>query len=101
MSIKQPRRKTAERYGVSVRTVERWEEEKEKTKFPSSFLINGRRYDDVEALDAWDDFLRRQALSATNRPQQRPPTRSRKPDDRCRAPYAVRPALPREGTGLG
>jgi hypothetical protein len=50
----QPRRITAkERYGVSVRTIERWEADPE-LNFPPSILINGRRYDDVEKLDAFD-----------------------------------------------
>lgn len=49
----QARRKTAERYGVSVRSIERWEAD-QKLSFPPSRLINGRRYDDIEQLDAWD-----------------------------------------------
>jgi hypothetical protein len=50
----QPRRVTAkERYKVTVRTVERWEADP-GMGFPPSVLINGRRYDDVEKLDAFD-----------------------------------------------
>jgi hypothetical protein len=50
----QPRRKTAnERYGRSVRTIERWEANP-KLNFPKSRIINGRRYDDTELLDRWD-----------------------------------------------
>jgi hypothetical protein len=60
----QPRRKTAVRYGVCVRTIERWEEDRESTGFPPSILINGRRYDDVAQLDTWDQSLRRKALAA-------------------------------------
>jgi hypothetical protein len=48
-----PRRKTAERYGVSVRTIERWEDDPE-LDFPKSTIVNGRRYDNVDELDAWD-----------------------------------------------
>jgi hypothetical protein len=48
-----PRRKTAERYGVSVRSVERWEADP-KLGFPKSAIRNGRRYDDVDELDALD-----------------------------------------------
>jgi hypothetical protein len=48
-----PRRKTAKRYGVSVRTVERWEADP-KLHFPKSTILNGRRYDDVDELDVWD-----------------------------------------------
>jgi hypothetical protein len=49
----QRRRKTAERYGVSVRSIERWEEDPE-LGFPKSRNVNGRNYDDTDALDAWD-----------------------------------------------
>jgi hypothetical protein len=49
----QARRKTAERYGVSVRSIERWEADS-TLGFPQSVIINGRRYDDIEKLDAWD-----------------------------------------------
>jgi hypothetical protein len=51
--LKIPRRKTADRYGVSVRTIERWEANPE-LDFPKSTLLNGRRYDDIERLDDWD-----------------------------------------------
>ena len=47
------RKKTAERYDVCVRTVERWEANPE-LDFPKSILLNGRRYDDIERLDDWD-----------------------------------------------
>jgi hypothetical protein len=47
------RRKTAERYGVSVRSIERWEADP-KMGFPKSIVRNGRKYDDDEKLDAWD-----------------------------------------------
>jgi hypothetical protein len=49
----QPRRKTATRYGVSIRSIERWEADPELS-FPKSRIINGRRYDDTDKLDAWD-----------------------------------------------
>jgi hypothetical protein len=48
-----PRRKTADRYGVSVRTIERWEASTD-LDFPKSIIVNGRRYDDVDGLDDWD-----------------------------------------------
>jgi hypothetical protein len=63
--VLQPRRKTAARYDVCVRSVRRWEQDPERTGFPPSVIINGRRYDDVAALDAWDDHLRRKALKVT------------------------------------
>jgi hypothetical protein len=49
------RRDTAKRYGVSVRTIERWEADPTLIPpFPQSEIINGRRYDVVEKLDAYD-----------------------------------------------
>ena len=47
------RRKTAERYDVATRTIERWEADP-KLNFPRSMIRNGRKYDDEAALDAWD-----------------------------------------------
>jgi hypothetical protein len=47
------RRDTARRYDVSVRTVERWESDP-TLNFPKSRIINGRRYDNTDALDQWD-----------------------------------------------
>jgi hypothetical protein len=44
---------TAKRYSVCVRTIERWEADPD-LGFPPCMLVNGRRYDDVEALNAWD-----------------------------------------------
>jgi hypothetical protein len=45
--LKIPRRKTAERYGVCVRTVKRWESDP-NLEFPKSVIVNGRIYDDVD-----------------------------------------------------
>ena len=47
------RRKTAARYDVAVRTIERWEADP-KLNFPKSIIRNGRRYDDDAQLDVWD-----------------------------------------------
>jgi hypothetical protein len=49
----QPRRKTLQRYGICRLTGERWEKNPD-LGFPAPTFINGRKYDDVEALDAWD-----------------------------------------------
>jgi hypothetical protein len=49
----QPRRKTAERYGVHVRSIERWEQNPEMN-FPKPLVVNGRKYDNVPALEAWE-----------------------------------------------
>ena len=73
----QPRRKTAnERYGRSVRTIERWEED-EELKFPKSIIIKGRKYDDTEKLDAWDA-----ACAARTRDTARPPAAGKPTDNR-------------------
>jgi hypothetical protein len=47
------RKKTAARYDVVPRTIERWEADP-KLNFPRSMIRNGRRYDDEAQLDAWD-----------------------------------------------
>ena len=49
----QPRKKTAERYGVHVRSIERWERNPEMN-FPEPLVVNGRKYDNVPALEAWE-----------------------------------------------
>jgi hypothetical protein len=71
---KQPRRKTAERYHVSVRTIERWASESSTTGYPSwaVTVINGRNYDDTNALDAWDA-----ECAAKGRSAQTPPAAGR------------------------
>jgi hypothetical protein len=46
-------RRVCLRYGVSDRTVARWERDP-SLKFPQAFLINGRKYFDEDALTQWD-----------------------------------------------
>jgi hypothetical protein len=46
-------RKAAERYCVSVRTLSRWDQARD-LDFPAPVFIRGRRYRDIEKLDAWD-----------------------------------------------
>jgi hypothetical protein len=60
------RRKTAERYGVSVRTIERYEAN--DPTFPRSTVRIGRRYDNEEKLDDWDA-----ACAAVGRATRTPP----------------------------
>lgn len=48
-----PKRKVAERNGVSVRTISRWEGDPE-LNFPRPIIINGRRYYDEAELRAWE-----------------------------------------------
>jgi hypothetical protein len=50
---KLPRRKTCERYGVSDRTIARWERNP-KLNFPKPTVINGRKYDDEDKLSVWE-----------------------------------------------
>jgi hypothetical protein len=54
-----PDREVAQRYGVSVRTVERWSANR-ALGFPPPVYILRRRYRDIETLDKWDrDCVRR------------------------------------------
>ena len=48
-----PTPKTAQRYGVSTRTIERWRADP-KLGFPDPIEINGRHYDDEDKLQEWE-----------------------------------------------
>jgi hypothetical protein len=48
-----PDRKVAERYGVSVRTLARWDQTPE-LGFPSPTYIRGRKYRHVERLERFE-----------------------------------------------
>jgi hypothetical protein len=48
-----PDAQVAKRYGVVLRTLDRWDH-KPSLGFPAAEYINGRKYRDVEELDAWD-----------------------------------------------
>ena len=50
----QRRKATCARYDVCSRTLERWEKDP-ALNFPKPTIINGRKYDDPDALDAWDE----------------------------------------------
>jgi hypothetical protein len=50
---KLPTRLVCERYGVSSRTVERWERNPD-LNFPQPTIINKRKYWDDDALTGWD-----------------------------------------------
>jgi hypothetical protein len=43
----------AARYGVTVRSVDRWEEDPE-LQFPKPFVINTRRYWNLADLEIWE-----------------------------------------------
>lgn len=48
-----PDPQVARRYSVSTRQLPRWDDDPD-LRFPPPIYINGRKYRDVEALDAWD-----------------------------------------------
>jgi hypothetical protein len=48
-----PTKATAERYGVSTRTIERWRDDP-KLNFPKPDNVNGRNYDWLSKLVRWD-----------------------------------------------
>jgi hypothetical protein len=50
-----PDPQVAKRYQVDPRTVKRWEEDPD-LKFPPAAYINGRKYREIAALDAWDKW---------------------------------------------
>lgn len=62
-----PDREVARRYGVSVRTVERWDKDR-ALGFPPPIYIRGRRYRSGEELDQFDrDCARRVANPSPHR----------------------------------
>jgi hypothetical protein len=48
-----PTKATAQRYGVSTRTIERWRDDP-KLNFPKPDNVNGRNYDWLSKLVRWD-----------------------------------------------
>jgi predicted DNA-binding transcriptional regulator AlpA len=48
-----PARQVASRYGVSLRTIDRWRKN-EKLDFPPSVVINNRNYNSEADLDEFD-----------------------------------------------
>jgi hypothetical protein len=55
-------RQVADRYGVVVRTLERWDLDP-AMKFPPPIRINRRRYREVAALEAWERAKLRKAAA--------------------------------------
>jgi predicted DNA-binding transcriptional regulator AlpA len=53
---KLPTRKVAQRYGVSVRSIERWEAD-EKLAFPTPIKIHMRKYWSLNDLEKWERKL--------------------------------------------
>jgi len=60
-----------ERYHVHLHTLRRWDKNSE-LGFPPPVYVNGRRYREIAALDAWDRKNSREA--ATRRAGQTPPS---------------------------
>jgi hypothetical protein len=56
-------RQTAERYGVSLKTIERWRKSP-RLGFPEPIHINGHNYDRIDALDEFDRACARRAARA-------------------------------------
>ena len=56
MGNKLPQKKTAERYGRSIKTIDRWRADP-KLNFPPCMIINGQKYDDEGELEAWDRLM--------------------------------------------
>jgi hypothetical protein len=48
-----PDRRAAQRYGVHIRTLARWDKTPELA-FPPPVYLRGRRYREAAALDQWD-----------------------------------------------
>jgi hypothetical protein len=48
----QPRRETAQQFGKTTRTLERWERDP-KLGFPAPIVINRMKYDSVRKLQQW------------------------------------------------
>jgi hypothetical protein len=53
MGNKLPQKRTAERYGRSIKTLDRWREDP-KINFPKCMIINGQKYDDEDELENWE-----------------------------------------------
>jgi hypothetical protein len=73
-----PERLVALRYGVSARTLPRWDQIP-ALRFPPPIYVNGRRYREVAALDRWDIENSRKAAAwpatpRTGRPRKAKPS---------------------------
>jgi hypothetical protein len=58
-------RLVAERYDVTVRTLERWDQ-KPELGFPPPVYIRRRRFREIENLDAWDRANARKVVGSHN-----------------------------------
>ena len=51
--VRLPTTQVANRYGVSTRSVERWQRDS-KLDFPKPILINNRKYWPLSSIEAWE-----------------------------------------------
>ena len=77
-----PRRKLPERYTVTPMTIYRWERDP-LLAFPQAMIVNGKKFYDVDELEAWEK-MRGPPLSLrrVNPGRARPPTQSCRPSAR-------------------
>lgn len=71
MGNKLPQKKTAERFGVTVKTLDRWRNDPALC-FPQAIRVNSRLYDDEQALENWE---RARAADPEPKPEISPPKR--------------------------
>ena len=69
-SVKLPTTKVARRYGVTPRSIERWEAD-EQLGFPKALRINTRKYWSLGDLEIWE----RQRAAAEPAPKRAAPTK--------------------------
>ena len=62
-----PRRKLPERYTVTPMTIYRWERDP-LLAFPQAMIVNGKKFYDVDELEAWEKKLRGPPLLSTGEP---------------------------------
>ena len=65
-----PRKRTARRYCVHIRTVSRWERDP-KMRFPKPLVLNGRKYDELSKLLEWEQrhWSRLHSIALRNDPE--------------------------------
>src|SRR5215208_566141 len=62
-----PRRKLPERYTATPMTIYRWERDP-LLDFPQAMIVNGKKFYDVDELEAWEKKMRGPPLRSTGEP---------------------------------
>ena len=62
-----PRRKLPERYTVTPMTIYRWERDP-ILDFPQAMIVKGKKFYDVDELEAWEKKMRGPPLLSTGEP---------------------------------